>query len=134
MLPLLRGREWCARRAGDWPMLQHMPSAESRDGTNWCAYLRRKMDKAVPGRGFLLNNELTDFSFDEATGAGAGFANRPEGGKKRRASASVPPTPSRFSSLRPTYMLNPSAGYSVAYALNPTRKADAQSARVALPH
>jgi hypothetical protein len=87
VLPLLRGREWCARRAGDWPMLQHMPSAESRDGTNWCAYLRRKMDKAVPGRGFLLNNELTDFSFDEATGAGAGFANRPEGGKKRRASA-----------------------------------------------
>ena len=41
----------------------------------------------VPGRGFLLNNELTDLSFDEKSGSGKGFANRPEGGKKRRASA-----------------------------------------------
>ena len=32
----------------------------------------------VPGRGFLLNNELTDFSFDSTTGSGAGFANKPQ--------------------------------------------------------
>jgi len=41
----------------------------------------------VPGRGFLLNNELTDFSFDKETGSGDGYANRPEGGKKLRATA-----------------------------------------------
>jgi gamma-glutamyltranspeptidase/glutathione hydrolase len=41
----------------------------------------------VPGRGFLLNNELTDFSFDQKTGSGAGYANRPEGGRRLRSSA-----------------------------------------------
>ena len=30
---------------------------------------------------------LTDLSFDEKSGSGKGYANRPEGGKKRRASA-----------------------------------------------
>ena len=34
----------------------------------------------VPGRGFLLNNELTDFSFSFASGSGAGYANGPQGG------------------------------------------------------
>ena len=42
----------------------------------------------VPGRGFLLNNELTDFSavgIDEETGLP--FANAPEGGKRARRTA-----------------------------------------------
>jgi gamma-glutamyltranspeptidase/glutathione hydrolase len=37
---------------------------------------------AVPGRGFLLNNELTDFNFTPGT------ANSPEGGKRPRSSIS----------------------------------------------
>jgi gamma-glutamyltranspeptidase/glutathione hydrolase len=67
----------------------------------------------VPGRGFLLNNELTDFSFDAASGRGAGYANRPEGGKRRRASAlgvdaySVGGKRPR-SSMSPTIVLDPS--------------------------
>ena len=42
----------------------------------------------VPGRGFLLNNEMTDFSataVDPSTGLP--FANRPEGGKRPRRTA-----------------------------------------------
>jgi gamma-glutamyltranspeptidase/glutathione hydrolase len=35
----------------------------------------------VPGWGFLLNNELTDFNYDTGTGA-----NKPEGGKRPRSS------------------------------------------------
>ena len=41
----------------------------------------------VPGRGFLLNNELTDFSYNPTTGSGKGYANRPEGGKRQRVGA-----------------------------------------------
>uniref|UniRef100_A0A7S0EHN0 Gamma-glutamyltransferase n=1 Tax=Hanusia phi TaxID=3032 RepID=A0A7S0EHN0_9CRYP len=41
----------------------------------------------VKGRGFLLNNELTDFSFNSKTGSGSGYANRPEGGKRTRRTA-----------------------------------------------
>jgi gamma-glutamyltranspeptidase/glutathione hydrolase len=37
----------------------------------------------VPGRGFLLNNELTDFNFDSTT-----HPNRPEAGKRPRSSMS----------------------------------------------
>jgi gamma-glutamyltranspeptidase / glutathione hydrolase len=37
----------------------------------------------VPGRGFLLNNELTDFNFDSTT-----HPNRAEGGKRPRSSMS----------------------------------------------
>ncbi len=37
----------------------------------------------VPGRGFLLNNELTDFDYDPADGP-----NRIEGGKRPRSSMS----------------------------------------------
>ena len=37
----------------------------------------------VPGRGFLLNNELTDFSFSLSSGSGAGYANGPQGGLDR---------------------------------------------------
>ena len=37
----------------------------------------------VPGYGFLLNNELTDFNFDSTT-----HPNRPEGGKRPRSSMS----------------------------------------------
>jgi gamma-glutamyltranspeptidase/glutathione hydrolase len=43
----------------------------------------------VPGRGFLLNNELTDFNFDSTT-----HPNRAEGGKRPR------------SSMAPTIVLN----------------------------
>ncbi len=39
-------------------------------------------------RGFLLNNELTDFSFQPADGAGNPIANRVEGGKRPRSSMS----------------------------------------------
>jgi gamma-glutamyltranspeptidase / glutathione hydrolase len=37
----------------------------------------------VPGRGFLLNNELTDFNYDSPT-----HPNRPDGGKRPRSSMS----------------------------------------------
>lgn len=43
----------------------------------------------VPGYGFLLNNELTDFNLDPATGASAG-ANKIEPGKRPR--SSIAPT------------------------------------------
>lgn len=39
-------------------------------------------------RGFLLNNQLTDFSFVPEDGSGAPVANRPEGGKRPRSSMS----------------------------------------------
>jgi gamma-glutamyltranspeptidase / glutathione hydrolase len=39
----------------------------------------------VPGYGFLLNNELTDFNYTDTTGTAA---NRPEGGKRPRSSIS----------------------------------------------
>ncbi|TDQ54234.1 gamma-glutamyltransferase [Actinorugispora endophytica] len=41
----------------------------------------------VPGRGFLLNNELTDFEF-EVSDTGAGAANLPAPGKRPRSSMS----------------------------------------------
>jgi len=41
----------------------------------------------VPGRGFLLNNELTDFEEFESDSTGAKYANAPEGGKKLRRTA-----------------------------------------------
>ena len=41
----------------------------------------------VPGRGFLLNNELTDFDFAPAT-AGVPDPNLPAGGKRPRSSMS----------------------------------------------
>lgn len=40
----------------------------------------------VPGRGFLLNNQLTDFSFAPRDGSGAPVANRVEPGKRPRSS------------------------------------------------
>jgi gamma-glutamyltranspeptidase/glutathione hydrolase len=45
----------------------------------------------VPGRGFLLNNELTDFSAAATDPAsGLPYANRPEGGKRPRRTALGP--------------------------------------------
>ena len=41
----------------------------------------------VPGRGFLLNNQLTDFSAEPADGLGSPVANRIEGGKRPRRTA-----------------------------------------------
>jgi len=41
----------------------------------------------VPGRGFLLNNELTDFESYESDENGLPYANAPEGGKKLRRTA-----------------------------------------------
>jgi len=40
----------------------------------------------VPGRGFLLNNELTDFSYDPSAAGYASDPNRLEGGKRPRSS------------------------------------------------
>jgi len=46
----------------------------------------------VPGWGFLLNNELTDFNALPADGAGRPAANRPEGSRRPRATAlDLPP-------------------------------------------
>jgi gamma-glutamyltranspeptidase/glutathione hydrolase len=42
----------------------------------------------VPGGGFLLNNELTDFSFAPVAGDGAPVANRVQAGKRPRSSMS----------------------------------------------
>jgi gamma-glutamyltranspeptidase / glutathione hydrolase len=44
----------------------------------------------VPGYGFLLNNELTDFNVDTKTGASLGGANEIAGGKRPR--SSIAPT------------------------------------------
>jgi gamma-glutamyltranspeptidase/glutathione hydrolase len=41
----------------------------------------------VPGRGFLLNNEMTDFDPRDRDGEGRLLANRVEGGRRPRASA-----------------------------------------------
>jgi gamma-glutamyltranspeptidase/glutathione hydrolase len=49
----------------------------------------------VPGGGFLLNNELTDFSFAPTTGDGTPVANRVQPGKRPR------------SSMSPTIVLGP---------------------------
>jgi gamma-glutamyltranspeptidase/glutathione hydrolase len=49
----------------------------------------------VPGGGFLLNNELTDFSFNPTSGDGTPIANRVEPGKRPR------------SSMSPTIVLGP---------------------------
>ena len=50
----------------------------------------------VPGGGFLLNNELTDFAFSPITGDGTPVANRVQPGKRPR------------SSMSPTIVLGPS--------------------------
>ena len=45
----------------------------------------------VPGRGFLLNNELTDFDLESATGANALDATRSKDGRGKRPRSSMAP-------------------------------------------
>ena len=65
----------------------------------------------VPGRGFLLNNELTDFTATPADASGRRYANRPEGGERLRRTALGADSGSwggkrPMSSMSPTIMLN----------------------------
>ena len=65
----------------------------------------------VPGRGFLLNNELTDFTPTPADATGRLYANRPQGGVRQRRTALGADAYSYggkrpMSSMSPTIMLN----------------------------
>ena len=66
----------------------------------------------VPGRGFLLNNELTDFTATPADATGRLYANRPQGGVRQRRTATTPADRASYggkrpmSSMSPTIMLN----------------------------
>jgi len=59
------------------------------NGVSFTSTIEENMGSAlvVPGRGFLLNNELTDFETFESDGDGTPYANAPEGGKKLRRTA-----------------------------------------------
>ena len=73
----------------------------------------------VPGRGFLLNNELTDFTAVPADGTGRLYANRPQGGVRERRTAvqradyvsSGGKRP--MSSMSPTILMNTTTGLPV---------------------
>ena len=66
----------------------------------------------VPGRGFLLNNELTDFTATPTDATGRLYANRPQGGVRARRTAALPADRGSYggkrpmSSMSPTLMLN----------------------------
>ena len=65
----------------------------------------------VPGRGFLLNNELTDFTALPADSTGRLYANRPQGGSRQRRTATgqdrgSPGGKRPMSSMAPTIVLN----------------------------
>jgi len=66
----------------------------------------------VSGRGFVLNSQMTQFSFDQQSGSGKGYANRPEGGRKLRKTALGPDAGTSGgkrprSSMTPTLVLDP---------------------------
>lgn len=93
--PLAAGCPDCDRLAAAPQLPRHGTthfSVADRDG-NWVAWtttIEENLGSAVvvPGRGFLLNNELTDatgVASDPATGLP--YANRPEGGKRPRRTA-----------------------------------------------
>jgi gamma-glutamyltranspeptidase/glutathione hydrolase len=69
----------------------------------------------VPGRGFLLNNELTDFESFETDSDGIPYANAPEGGKLPRRTALGQDASSLGgkrprSSMTPTLIFNSTVG------------------------
>ena len=73
----------------------------------------------VPNRGFLLNNELTDFTAMPADGSGRLYANRPQGGVRERRTAvqrsdyGTMGGKRPMSSMSPTILVNTSSGLPV---------------------
>lgn len=61
----------------------------------------------VPGRGFLLNNELTDFDPEPSYEDGRAVANRPEGGKAPRRTALEPQDQYSYGGKRPRSSMTP---------------------------
>ena len=61
----------------------------------------------VPGRGFLLNNELTDFDPVPFYEDGSLVANRPEGGKRPRRTAADPQDQYSYGGKRPRSSMTP---------------------------
>jgi gamma-glutamyltranspeptidase/glutathione hydrolase len=78
---------------------------------SWTTTIEENLGSAVvvPGRGFLLNNELTDFTAEPTDPAtGAPLANRPEGGKRARRSAADPAEQVLMGGKRPMSSMTPS--------------------------
>lgn len=67
---------------------------KDRNIVSWTTTIEENLGAAlvVPGRGFLLNNELTDFSASPVDAHGVKLANRPEGGTRPRRTSTDAPT------------------------------------------
>ena len=71
----------------------------------------------VPGRGFLLNNELTDFTATPADGSGRLYANRPQGGVRERRTATQRADYTSLGGKRPMSSMSPTILYNTSTGL-----------------
>jgi gamma-glutamyltranspeptidase/glutathione hydrolase len=83
--------QWAAERESERRGTTHFSVADAAGNlVAFTTTIEANLGSAVvvPGRGFLLNNELTDFAGLPADpDTGLPFANRPEGGKRLRRTA-----------------------------------------------
>eukprot|EP00899_Mesostigma_viride_P018001 jgi/Mesvir1/26201/Mv02385-RA.1 len=81
-----------------------------RNVVAWTSTIEMNMGSAVvvPGRGFLLNNELTDFEpLPRDPVSGAAYANQPEGTAKLRKTAGTPAERATTGRKRPRSSMSP---------------------------
>ena len=71
----------------------------------------------VPGRGFLLNNELTDFTATPADNSGRLYANRPQGGIRERRTAVLRSDYTTSGGKRPMSSMSPTILYNTTSGL-----------------
>jgi gamma-glutamyltranspeptidase/glutathione hydrolase len=76
---------------------------------SWTTTIESNMGSSVvvPGRGFPLNNELTDFDATAADGEGNPNANAPQGGKMPRRTALLAAERALLGGKRPRSSMSP---------------------------